>query len=156
MISRCGPPTRYPASPSEGGRHVGSEPTTPRRRAVIPRVSSVNPLAAPLRSIVSTASSGFKSGSEVDNLDELFKLGDGPRRQGPKLNSSVYTSSDHSDSEKQARAYTKAPRHPNTGENAPAGTMHAASAEDIIMATVGPPISILREPSEFPARPSTL
>jgi hypothetical protein len=130
-------------------RGVGSDSTRlhPPRGGV--EVSSANSPTATLRSIASTAASGFESGSEGDDLDELLR--DGPRRQGRKLDSPVYTSSDDSDGEKQARVHAKAPRQPNTEEYTPAGTIKAATAEDLMVAA-GPPISVLREPPEFLAR----
>lgn len=114
----------------------------PSRGGVIPEISHINSPTA----IGSTVMSGFDSGSEGDDLDEL--LGDGPRRQGRKLDSPVYTSSDDSDSEKQARAHAKAPRHASTEEYAPASTIKAATAE-VLMVAAGPPISVLRKPPEF-------
>jgi len=123
----------------------GSESTKlfPSRGGVLSEASHVNSPGATLRSIASTTISGFDSGSEGDDLDEL--LGDGPQRQGRKLESPVYTSSDDSDSEKQARVYANVPRLRNTEEFAAAGTIQAANEEDLMVAA-GPPISVLRKP----------
>jgi hypothetical protein len=123
----------------------GSESTRlfPSRGGVLPEASHVNSPGATLRSIASTTISGFDSGSDGDDLDEL--LGDGPQRQGRKLESPVYTSSDDSDSEKQARVYANVPRLQNTEEYVAAGIIQAANEEDLMVAA-GPPISVLRKP----------
>lgn len=144
-----GPPPRSQAPSNSAKRRkmrgVGGESTRlhPPRGGV--EINANSPTAT-LRSIASTATSGFESGSEGDDLDELLR--DGPQRHGRKLDSPVYTSSDDSDGEKQARTHAKAPRQPNAEEYAPASTIKAATGEDLMVAA-GPPISVLREPPEF-------